>query len=149
MDLKFADAARLEKASMRPDVQRFSCQLPRFDGRSIVAIHVRLKKNEAEYRHSPYVAELVQIRARVGERNLQMFPIPDARQYGNTQNAGCSWIVYKTPVSPEHSGQSFEFSVSTYLPPDVEAVTEAWLVKQWWREDSRPEADGYYGDAPS
>jgi hypothetical protein len=149
MDLTFADAARFEKAGMRPGVQRFICQLPRFSGRSVVAIHIRLKKREAEYRHSPYVAEIVQLRARVGDRNLQMFPVPDPRQYGNTQNAGCSWVVYKVPVSEANSGQKLTFAMHTYLQPEVETVTEAWLVKQWWREDSRPEADGYYGDAPS
>jgi hypothetical protein len=149
MDLRFADATRFEKAGMRPNGQSFSCRLPRFEGRSVLAIHVRLKKGEAEYRHSPYVAEVVQVRARVGERNLQMFPVPDARQYGNTQNAGCSWVVYKAPVSAAHSEQVFEFSIHSYLPPGVEGVMEAWLVKQWWREDTRPEADGYYGDAPS
>jgi hypothetical protein len=149
MDLKFADAARFEKAGMRPNVQSFSCRLPRFEGRSVLAIHIRLKRGEAEYRHSPYVAELVQVRARLGERNLQMFPVPDGRQYGNTQNAGCSWVVYKAPISEAHTQQVFEFSIHTYLPPDVQNTTEAWLVKQWWREDDRPEADGYYGDAPS
>lgn len=149
MDLKFADAARFEKAGMRPNIQRFSCHLPRFDGRSVLAVHVRLKEAEVEYRHSPYVAEVVQVRARIGGRDLQMFPVPDGRQYGNTQNAGCSWVVYKAPVASSHSEQNFVFSIHTYLPPYVEAVAEAWLVKQWWREDNRPEADGYYGDAPS
>jgi hypothetical protein len=31
----------------------------------------------------------------------------------------------------------------------VEARTEGWIVKQWWHENSRPEADGLYGDSPS
>jgi hypothetical protein len=149
MELRFADAARFEKVGMRPGVQRFSVRLPRFDGRSVVAIHVRLKKGDAEYRYSPYVAELVQIRARVGDRNLPLNPVPDARQYGNTQNAGCSWVVYKSPLSAEHADQDFDFAVHTFLPAEVEAVVEAWLVKLWWNEETRPEADGYYGDAPS
>jgi hypothetical protein len=149
MELKVANAERFEQEGMRPEVQRFTCQLPHFDSRSVVAIHVRLKKGEAEYRYSPYVAEIVQLRVRVEDRNLQMFPVPDARQYGNTQNAGCSWVVYKAPLSAAHSGQKFTFAMYTYLPPDVEAVTEAWLVKQWWQESARPEVDGYYGASPS
>jgi hypothetical protein len=149
MDLKFADAARLEKAGMAAAAQPFSCRLPTIGGRSILAVHVRLQKANTEYRHSPFVAELVQIRARIGQRSLPMSPVPDGRQYGNTQNAGCSWVVYKVPVSQAHSNEDFAFSVHTYLPSGVEAVTEAWIVKDWWAEEHRPEADGNYGDAPS
>jgi hypothetical protein len=86
---------------------------------------------------------------RLGGHDLQLIPIPDPRQYGNTQHAGCSWVVYKVTLSPRHSEQPLEFAVHAYLPTGVEAQTEAWLVKQWWSESSRPEADGYYGDAPS
>jgi hypothetical protein len=149
MDLQFADAPRLESAGLTPGVQPFSCRLPGIEGRSILAIHVRLQKANAEYRHSPFVAELVQVRARIGQRSLPMSPVPDGRQHGNTQNAGCSWVVYKVPVAPAHSSEDFVFSVHTYLPPGVEAVTEAWIVREWWTEEHRPEADGNYGDAPS
>ena len=100
MELKFADAERFEKAGMRPNTQCFACRLPRFDGRSVLAIHVALKKGGAEYRYSPVVAELVQIRARLANRDLPFVPVPDSRQYGNTQHACCSWVVYKVPVSP-------------------------------------------------
>ena len=36
-----------------------------------------------------------------------------------------------------------------YLPENVEAEVEAWVVRQWWEESTRPLGDGYYGDAPS
>lgn len=150
MDLKFADAARFEKASMRPAKQCFSSRLPALSSeRSILAIHIKLTKNGEEYRYLPVVVEIAQIRCRVGGRNIQLVPIPDARRYGNTQSAGCSWVLYKVPLTARHSEKPLEFAVHTYLPPGVEAHVEAWLTKQWWKENSRPEADGYYGDAPS
>ena len=150
MELQFADAARFEQKGMRQGRQNFSCRLPRFEGRSILAIHIALKKGDAEFRYSPFVADLVQMRARSGKsRSAICIPVPDARQYGNTQNAGCSWMVYKVPVSASHSEQELAFSIHTYLPEGVDATVAAWLVKQWWREDTRPEADGSYGDAPS
>jgi hypothetical protein len=150
MELRFADAARFEKAGMKPAVQRFAAVLPALAaGRSVLAIPVRLRQGEAEYRHSPVVAEVVQLRARIGGRDIQLVPVPDARQFGNTQSAGCSWVVYKTPLSARQSGSPVELAVHSYLPPGVTAIVEAWVVKQWWQENTRPQADGYYGDAPS
>ena len=150
MDLTFADAEAYEKAAMRPHVQGFSSKLPDLPaGRSILAIHVRLSKDGEEYRYSPTVAGIVQIRARIGGHDFQLIPVPDPRQYGNTQHAGCSWVVYKVPLSQGLSQQSVEFSVHSYLPAGVEAITEAWTVKEWWHESTRPEAEGYYGDEPS
>ena len=150
MQLTFADRDKFEKASMHPATAYFSSQLPHFaEGRSVLAIHVKLKRGEREYRYTPAVAEIVQLRARLGGHDIQLVPVPDARQYGNTQHAGCSWVVYKIPLSRAHSGQLLEFAVHSYLPEGVEAVTEAWLVKQWWEESARPEADGFYGQAPS
>ena len=78
-----------------------------------------------------------------------MIPVPDARQYGNTQAAGCSWIVYKLRLGREHSGQKLEFGVTAYLPDGVETLTEAWLVQKWWDEPSSPQADGFYADDPA
>jgi hypothetical protein len=34
------------------------------------------------------------------------------------------------------------------LPAGVEAKTEAWVVKHWWKDETRPVADGYYSYAP-
>jgi hypothetical protein len=42
-----------------------------------------------------------------------------------------------------------EFAVHTYLPSGVEPRIEAWVIRQWWQEMTRPQADGFYGDAPS
>jgi len=150
MQLTFADRDRFEKAGMSPAMTCFSCGLPALpEGRSILAIHVKLRRGQAEYRYSPTVAEVVQLRSRLGGHDIQLIPVPDARQFGNTQNAGCSWVVYKIALAPAHSEQLLEFAIHSYLPAGVEALTEAWLVKQWWEESARPEADGYYGQAPS
>jgi hypothetical protein len=78
-----------------------------------------------------------------------MIPVPDARRFGNTQHAGCSWVLYKIPLSAEHSEEPLEFAVHAYLPRGVAAHTQAWIVDQWWRESGRPEPDGFYGDSPS
>ena len=69
----------------------------------------------------------------IGEHKIQLIPVPDARQYGNTQKMGCSWVVYKVPMNPEWSGKSLQLAVQAYLPETVEAQVEAWVVEQWWR----------------
>ncbi|MCL4401840.1 MAG: hypothetical protein M1436_04120, partial [Acidobacteria bacterium] len=87
--------------------------------------------------------------AAIGGHVIQFIPVPDARQFGNTQSAGCSWVLYKVPITARQAGQPFEFAVHAYLPEGVRPVVEAWVVRQWWEENTRPQADGYYGDAPS
>jgi hypothetical protein len=150
VDLKFADAARLESAGMQRTTQYFSSLLPALaEGRHVLAITVKLSKQGKDYRHSPVVAEIVQLRGRLAGREIQMIPVPDARRFGNTQHAGCSWVLYKIPLAARHSNEALEFAVHAYLPDGVEARTEGWIVKQWWHENSRPEADGLYGDSPS
>ncbi len=150
MDLKFADASRFERAGMRRTQECFSSRLPTLgEGRHVMAITVRLTKGGKDHRYSPVVAEIVQIRGRLAGREIGMIPVPDARRFGNTQHAGCSWVLYKIPLAARHSGEPLEFAVHAYLPEGVEAHTAAWIVKQWWREDTRPEADGFFGDSPS
>ncbi len=144
MNLKFADAARFESAGMHLVTQCFSARLPDLrQGPDVLAIPVTLRQGENDYRYSPVVAEIVQLRVRAGGRDLQLIPVPDARQFGNTQHSGCSWVLYKIPLAVRHSDELLEFAVHAYLPDKVEARTEAWIVKQWWRESSRPEADGF------
>ena len=150
MDLTFADAARFEKEKMHQGVKVFSSRLPRLpQGRSVLAIHVALTKDGEEYRYSPVVAEIIVIRARIGDHEIQLTAVPSPRQYGNTQHAGCSWVVYKIPLSQSLSEQPLEFAVHSYLPDGVKATTEAWVVKHWWEESTRPEADGHYAGEPS
>ncbi|MDQ2774404.1 MAG: hypothetical protein M3Y57_05680 [Acidobacteriota bacterium] len=150
MQLQFADAARFEHAGMHLLEQCFTARLPALtQGRHVLAITVKLKQGENDYRYSPVVTEIVQIRGRVGGRDIQMIPVPDARRYGNTQHAGCSWVLNKIPLASRHSEELLEFAMYAYLPDEVKAIPEAWIVKQWWQESSRPEADGFYGDAPS
>lgn len=150
VDLKFADAARFESAGMQRTTQYFSSLLPTLvEGRHVLAVTLKLSKGGKDYRYSPVVAEIVQLRGRLAGREVQMIPVPDARRFGNTQHAGCSWVLYKIPLSARHSNELLEFAIHAYLPERVELRTEAWIVKQWWHENSRPEADGLYGDSPS
>jgi hypothetical protein len=151
MDLKFADAARFQQAGMSASVQYFSARIPDVpSGRSILAIAVVLTSEAGhEFRYRSPVVEIAQLRCRVGGRIIQLVPIPDARRFGNTQSAGCSWVLYKVPLTSRHSGNPLEFAVHTYLPPGIKAHVQTWVTRQWWEENSRPEADGYYGDAPS
>jgi hypothetical protein len=87
--------------------------------------------------------------ARVGRRNLQLVPVPDGRQFGNTQTAGCSWCVYQTRLSRAWAGEPLDLAVYAHLPEGVAVEVEAWVVGRWWRENTRPTGDGYYADAPS
>ena len=150
MEMEFADASRFKKAGMLRNMHCYSASLPKLtEGRSVLAIQIQLRKGDDEYRYAPVVAEIVQLRARLGGHDIQLIPVPDPRQYGNTQSAGCSWVVYKIPISAAHSEQPLEFAIHSYLPDGVRAITEAWAVRRWWQESTRPLADGYYGDAPS
>jgi hypothetical protein len=77
-----------------------------------------------------------------------MVPVPDGRQYGNTQSFGSSWVVYKVRLPKRWSGKPLQLAVHSWLPDGVQAKTEAWVIKQWWQNETRPSADGYYTDAP-
>lgn len=150
MDVQFADAARFERQALRKKTYARATDLPSLEGEQpILAIAIRLRDGNTEWRYSPAVVEIVQVVARVGEQRIQLIPVPDARQYGNTQKAGCSWVVYKMRLSPQWSGKKLLFAVHAFLPEAVVPRIEAWIVKQWWEGNMRPLGDGYYGDEPS
>jgi hypothetical protein len=150
MDVRFADEARFEQQGLKESAQAFVTPLPDLNGLTpILAVAVQLRQGGSEWRYSPCVAEIVQVRARVGEQDVQLVPVPDARQFGNTQKAGCSWVVYKVRLGTRWSGQTLHLALRSWLPEDVEADIEAWLVRRWWRQDARPVSDGYFAEAPS
>ena len=149
--MRFADAARFTQAGHAQAVQAFETQLPILEGDapSILAVAIRLRRGGEDWKYSPVVAEIVQALARVQGERVHFVPVPDARQFGNTQKAGCSWVVYKTRLPRRWSGAQLRLAVHAFLPPGVEAQVEAWVVRRWWAESARPVGDGYYADAPS
>lgn len=148
--IEFTDAERFRAQGFEQRTATFRVRLPDLAGpQPILAVPVRLRRDGAEWRHSPCVAEIVQVTSQIGDQQLQLMPVPDARQFGNTQKAGCSWVVYKSRLSREWSAQELQLAVSAWLPPGVTAEPEAWLVKRWWQESSRPTPEGYFTDAPS
>ncbi len=150
MSMEFADAARFAKEGKRKKEFAFAATLPSLEGGTyILAIPIRLRRGNVEWRYSPAVVEIVQVVARIGKQKLQLIPIPDARQYGNTQLAGCSWVLYKIRLGPQWSHQQLQFAVHAYLPEDVEPQIEGWIVNEWWKESTRPLGDGYYAEEPS
>jgi hypothetical protein len=150
MKIEFADADRFEREGKRKEAKAFGAGLPLLDGEQpILAIAVRLRKDGQEWRYSPVVAEVVQVVARIGSEHLVLIPVPDGRQFGNTQKAGCSWVVYKARLKRQWSGRRVELAVHSYLPEGVEAKVEGWIVRQWWHESGRPLPDGFYANAPS
>jgi hypothetical protein len=149
MNVQFADAARFEQQGHVRRTYAFETELPPGTGdQPVLAITVRLRVGAEEWRYSPKVVEIVQAMARLGDQNLQLIPVPDGRQYGNTQKAGCSWVLYKTRLARRAAGR-LSIAVHAYLPAGVEAQVEAWVVQRWWQENARPIGDGYYTDAPS
>lgn len=128
----------------------FEAELPSLEGdQPILAVVVRLRKGEEEWRYAPTVVQITQVIARVGETHVQLTPVPDGRQHGNTQSYGCSWLVCKARLTPEWSRKTVRFAVHAHLPDDVEARVEGWVVKRWWEERTQPSGDGYYTYAPS
>jgi Protein of unknown function (DUF4038)/Domain of unknown function (DUF5060) len=150
MQMCFADAAAFESQHLRKKAYAFETTLPSLSGAPpVLAVAIRLRQGEAEWRHAPTVVQIVQALARIGAQNVQMVPVPDGRQFGNTQSGGSSWVLYKLRLNPQWSHQQLKLAVHACLPDGVEAQIEAWLVKQWWQEEARPVGDGYYNDAPS
>ena len=150
MNISFADASRFEQQGFRRTSQAWASTLPgHTEGTHILAISIRLREGSFEWRYSPGVVEIVQVVTHIGEHKVQMIPVPDARQYGNTQKMGCSWVVYKLRLNPEWAGKNLAFAVHSFLPAGVEANVEAWVVEQWWDVSGRPLGDGYYGEEPS
>lgn len=149
LNVGFADAGIFAAKGLKSGVQTFKAVMPELgNDPAILAVVVRLRKGEEEWRYRPTVEEIVQPILRIDDENVQMVPVPDARQCGNTQSFGCSWVVYKCRLPKRWSGKPFQVAVHAWLPDSVQAKTEAWVDQHWWKDETRPVADGYYTDAP-
>jgi len=150
LDARFATTELFATKKFTKKSYYFEAELPALEGdQPILAVVVRLRKGEEEWRYAPTVVQLTQAIVRVGDQHVQMTPVPDGRQHGNTQSYGCSWLVWKARLTPEWSRATIRFAVHAHLPDDVEARMEAWVVKRWWQERTQPSGDGYYTYAPS
>jgi hypothetical protein len=150
MDVRFADGNSLAGQGLKKKSYAFETKLPSLAGdQPILAVAVRLRKGDAEWRHASTVVQIVQVLARIGDQDVQLVPVPDGRQFGNTQSYGCSWVLYKIRLNPQWSGKPLKLVIHAYLPDGAEAKTEAWEVQRWWQDETRPAGDGYYNDAPS
>ncbi len=148
-DVHFVHANNFEKKGFEKKSQVWNVDLPSLEnGPHILAIPILLRRDGEEWRYAPAAVEIVQVVAYVGDQRIQMIPVPDARQFGNTQNAGCSWVVYKFRLNPQWSGKKLRFAVAAYVPQEVEVVAECWVIQQWWQEPSRPQGDGFFADEP-
>ncbi len=147
----FADAARFAQLGHHQSTLTFAAALPRLDDGDprILAVAIRLSRDGVDWKYSPVVAEVVQATARVGDERVVLVPVPDARQFGNTQKAGCSWVVYKTRLPRRWAGAQLRLAVHGHLPEAVTMTVAAWVVRRWWHESARPVGDGYYADSPS
>lgn len=150
MGMEFADAKRFEAEGKTKKVFPFTTTLGSLEGKhAVLAISIRLREGMEDWRYAPSVTEIVQIVARLGSQTLHLIPVPDARQFGNTQNVGGSWVVYKSRLSLQAVASEFRFAVHCYLPEHVAPQIEGWFLSQWWEERSRPIAEGFYADSPS
>jgi len=73
----------------------------------------------------PAVVEIVQAVACIDGHSIQLVAVPDARQFGNTQKAGCSWMLYKIRLSHRWSGKKLKLAMHYCLPEGVETQIEA------------------------
>jgi hypothetical protein len=150
LDVNFADAAQFAEKKLIKKTRTYATTLPALEGdQPILAIVLRLRKGDAEWKYAPTVVQITQVLARVGAHKLILAPMPDGRQHGNTQSFGCSWLTWRARLNPAWAHQPLHFAVHANLPEDVEAVVETWVLKRWWQENPRPVADGYYTYAPS
>ncbi len=150
MDMQFADASSFAAQGLKKKTYAFETSLPSLAGdQPILAVAVRLRRGDAEWRHAPTVVQIVQVLAHIGDQDVQLIPVPDGRQFGNTQSYGSSWVLYKVRLNPQWSGRPVKLAVHACLPDGVEAHTEAWEVHRWWQDEARPAGNGCYNDAPS
>ena len=150
LDVNFADAAVFAEKKLTKKSRTYATTLPALDGdQPILAIVLRLRQGDAEWKYAPTVVQITQVLARVGEQKFFLAPMPDGRQHGNTQSFGCSWVTWRVRLNPAWAGQELKFAVHANVPADVEAKVEAWVVRRWWQENPRPVSDGYYTYAPS
>jgi hypothetical protein len=149
MSVRFADATRFAGKNLKLHTEAFETTLPDLgDDPAIFAVAIRLRNGDAEWRYAPTVEEIVQPILRVDDENVQLVPVPDGRQFGNTQSFGCSWVVYKIRLAKRWSKKPLKLAIHAYLPDGVKAKPEGWVVQHWWKDETRPSADGYYTDAP-
>jgi len=150
LDVRFTEAAAFAQKNLLRQTRTYAATLPALDGEPpILVIVIRLRQGEAEWKYAPTVVQIVQVVARVGDQKLQLIPMPDGRQHGNTQSFGCSWVTYRLRLNPDWAHAPLTVAVHANLPEGVVAQTEAWIVHRWWQENHRPVADGYYTYAPS
>ena len=151
LDMHFADAARFEQKQMSRKTYSFETELPTFDDEKapVFAVTIQLRQGDKDWRYTPVLAEIVQTLVKIDDQDVQLVPVPDGRQFGNTQSYGSSWITYKVRVGRQMSGKKVKLAVHAYLPAGVDAEIKGYVVKRWWNENARPTADGYYNDAPS
>jgi hypothetical protein len=151
MQINFADGAGFESQGFKKKSYQFEGKLPALAGETpIFAAVIRLRQGTQEWRYKPPAVQIVQAMLRVDDRMVPMAPVPDGRQFGNTQGIeGCSWITYKVRLGKEFANKPMKLAVHAYLPDGVEAQTEGWIVQRWWEEDHRPMPNGYYTDEPS
>ncbi len=150
LDVNFADAAQFAEKKLVKQTRTYATTLPALDGdQPILAIVLRLRKGDAEWKYAPTVVQITQVLARIGAQKLILAPMPDGRQHGNTQSFGCSWLTWRARLNPTWAHQPLHFAVHANLPEGVEAKVETWVVQRWWQENPRPVADGYYTYAPS
>ena len=149
LDVRFADADAFAAKGFKPFHQSYEAVLPALGGeQAILAVAIQLRRGDAEWKYAPTVEQIVQPILRIDDENAQMVPVPDARQCGNTQSFGCSWVVYKFRIPQRWSGKPLQLAIHSWLPAGVQARAQAYVVKHWWQDETRPVADGYYTDAP-
>ncbi len=150
LDVRFVDATAFEQKGLTRQTRTWATTLPDLAGdQPILALTIRLRQGEAEWKYAPTLVQIIQVLAKIGDQKVQLIPMPDGRQHGNTQSFGCSWMIWKVRLDPAWAHRPVSFAVHAHLPAGVEARVEAWVVRRWWQESHRPVADGYYTYAPS
>lgn len=111
-----------------------TAKVPDLGGRAhVLALVLRLKKEGRWWRYRQ-PADLIQLSARLDGHPLHLEAVPSFRQTGNNQLA--PWLVFKIRTSPAWSGQDLQVAFNAYLPSDVDCEDEAWVVPEWWMENS-------------
>ena len=121
---------KLQQAGYRKRIIPRRAKIPPVSTKGhVLAVVLRLKENGKWWRQRQ-LANLIQMKATIGEQVIRLEAVPNFRQTQNNQWS--PWLVFKTRMSAGWSGKDLRIAINAYLPPEVECQEEAWLVPQWW-----------------
>lgn len=136
LETHFAEALDLGKMGFDRKVSVFEGQLPAYSGgRHHLAIVCTFKKGGQWWRQGE-MSKFTQATAVIDGSYFEFTCTPDFRQTGSYQ--WNPWLVFSAPLPIAFKDRPMRIGITSYLPNEVELVTNIWVLREWWRPQTRP-----------